>query len=333
MPAVFSSFYTSSQLLARACKWVGLCLIALFLITVLGSFLPPRALDPDWQLALAGNLIDNGAYSLLGLLLIALAAFIDPENSSLQSWQLQLRALACWVSIAYLLLAPAIGVACKRGLDRASLNLERESRTAQQAIIELRSAINASPSLPDLQGRFRQMQAPPLPPDAASIPLADLKSGLLERLRSNESALQQSLRQPLIGRFWPTLQKALRNMLASLVLGVAYAAVAVPKGASRSQLQSWSAGLNALRRPWQQWRERWRQRQQSRMERRAMAQRLTAIQRAKKQLSRATASAEHPSIRPANWLWKPRRRSRTKIHDYDYLRQISRDDQDDASKP
>lgn len=328
------SLSNSSQLQARACRWVGTCLIGLFLVNLLGSFLPPKLLDPDWQLVLAGNLIDNGGYPLLGLLLVSLSSFLDPDDTSLQSRQLRWRSLACWVSVAYLLLIPLIGLACKRGIDQATLALQRETRTAQEAIVTMRGVIQQAGTFPELQARFRQLQAPALPPDAASIPLSDLKSGLLERLETNENALKARLQQPLVGRFLPILQKALRNILGCMVLTVGFAALALPKGASRSQLQSWAAAISGIQlrklsllRRWRTWREAGQQRREA-------AQRMAALRRARLQAERSSTSASNAS-KPRSrtlwgWLGNRRRRVASRIHDYDYLRQISSaaDDQD-----
>ena len=55
---------SASERLARGAQGLGFALILLFLLTVAGSFLPPQLLDPTWQLTLASNLTDNGAYPL-----------------------------------------------------------------------------------------------------------------------------------------------------------------------------------------------------------------------------------------------------------------------------
>ena len=125
-----------SEVLAQGVAAVGYCLIALFLLTLAGNFLPPRLLSPDWQLAVTSNLVDNGAYPLLGVVLVLLASSIDPSNERLSQRQALLRSLACWACIGYLLLAPLQAVVFSRGLNQASIDLGRQVRTTRQAIAE-----------------------------------------------------------------------------------------------------------------------------------------------------------------------------------------------------
>ena len=275
--------HSRSEFLARSAQGLGFCLILLFLLTILGSFLPPQLLDPNWQLTLASNLIDNGAYPLLGFFLVVLASYIDPGNQAIERRQAQLRALACWVAIAYLLLAPLQGIVFLRGFSQAGSGLRQQTQRSHEAIVNLRAAISTSGSFSELQARLRQLQAPSLPPDASSLPLRQLKTNLIDQLEASDNALKQNLRQPLVGKLWPTLQKTLRNMLAALVLGLGFASIGTPKGSSLTLLQSWSTRFRGLGTLSRQIKGRWQNWSQERKEHRQMALRLAQIRLAHKQ--------------------------------------------------
>ena len=315
-----------SEVLAQGVAAVGYCLIALFLLTLAGNFLPPRLLSPDWQLAVTSNLVDNGAYPLLGVVLVLLASSIDPSNERLSQRQALLRSLACWACIGYLLLAPLQAVVFSRGLNQSSIDLGRQVRTTRQAIAELKRAINASSSLPELQSRLRRLQAPGLPGDAGGIPLGDLKTALLERLERNEQSVREELRQPLLLRLWQPLQKSIRNSLAAVVLAIGFASIAMPKRSSQTLLMSWMGSSSTLTRSYRAWSRQWRERQNDQRLRRDQQRRAAQIDRARRQ-----AEPSRRNDQPANawtWPWRRRRRVSTKIHDHDYLRQISVSDDD-----
>ena len=244
-PATTSS-RSRSQVAARASFWVGVSLIGLFILNLVGNFLPPKLLDPDWQLNLSDGLINSGIYPLMGLLLVIVSAYLEPDNSTIDRWQTRLRSLACLATAAYLLLAPAVVLICKLGLDRSANVLDREYGRARQQIVDMRAAINTSPNLAALQARFQQLKAPPLPLDAASLPYSEIQGSLLDQLKANERNLQQNLRQPLLIRMWPLLQRAYRNILASLVLAVGFASMAKTKSANQTLLQAFAATFRGL---------------------------------------------------------------------------------------
>ena len=144
--------------------------------------------------------------------------------------------------------------------------------------------------MPELQARLRQTQAPTLPPDATSIPLGDLKSQLLRSLQVNENNLKNSLRQPIYNRFLPLLQRAWRNMLGSVVLAVGFAAVALPRGSSRSQLMGWATSLNRFNHLWSEWLSMGRRWSETSRKRRDTAKRMQKHLRSKRDAERELSS-------------------------------------------
>ncbi|MEB3333054.1 MAG: HpsJ family protein [Synechococcaceae cyanobacterium] len=314
-----SSSSNPSQLLSRGSEILAYVLLGQFLLIVSGSFLPPQPLDVDWQLALAGNLVDNGAYPLLALFLITFASFINADDEGLETRQLRMRRLACLAAVAYLLLAPLQVAICRVGFSQAGTGLRRQADTATRAINDLRKAIDPASSTQELQANLRRIQAPPLPAEVLQLPLPEIKSSMIAQLEGRRSSISENLRQPLIKRLWPTFQKAMRNTLASLVLAVGFAAMAVPKGASVSLLQQWIAAFTGIGNTWSNLRRRlhvWREERQEKAERARRTAQVKQMQRNKdKQETRGTFP----------FLSKPR------IHDQDYFDAISRDPSDPPS--
>ncbi|MFZ0409722.1 MAG: hypothetical protein WAM11_16675 [Cyanobium sp.] len=305
-------------------------MVVLFLLTILGSFLPPRLLDPNWILILSSNLIDNGVNPLLGLFLMMLASYLDPSNEAIKRRQTRFRSLACWAAIGYLLLAPLQGMAFLRGFDQASSSLTQQTQQSRQAIASLRDAVINADTLVDLQTRMLKLQAPALPPDATSVSLAALKTSLLNQLEARDNVLKQALREPLIKQLWPTLQKTLRNMAAALVLGLGFASVATAKGSSVTLLQGWIEGLRALNEQPTKLTNHWKKWAKQRSEKRTLAKKMALIRREQKKSlaskqnkkGKKTMAQRLASIRldqkkkSANYQNKKGKRTKSKLHQY-----------------
>lgn len=312
----FSNPPSRIQLLSRGSEILAYVLIGQFVLIVSGSFLPPQFLDVDWQLALAGNLVDNGAYPLLALFLIRFAAFINPNDERLEERQLRLLRLACWVAVAYLLLAPLQVAICRVGFAQAGSTLRRQGEVAGKAINDLRQAINTASSPQELQDNLKRIQAPPLTAEVLTLPLAEIKSSMLAQLNGRSSSISANLREPLIKRFWPTFQKTMRNTLASLVLAVGFAAMAVPKGASVSLLQQWLAAFSGFGGTWGRLRRRTMEWLEDRQEAAERARRTAEVKRMQRSKDNEAAKGGFPFV------------GKARIHDEDYFDMISRDPAD-----
>lgn len=78
--------------LAWAAAGVGYSLLGLFGCAMLGWLLPPKLLDPGWQLQVSSTLVSSGGYPLLGLFLALLGASINPADIVQQKRLRQLQA-------------------------------------------------------------------------------------------------------------------------------------------------------------------------------------------------------------------------------------------------
>lgn len=92
--------------LAAVLQALSLVLLGIFLVSVLVSAWPPKLLDPNWQLGLIQNLINNGSLALIGALLTHLAMAFHPGSDRLRARHIAFRRWALAAALGFLLLIP-----------------------------------------------------------------------------------------------------------------------------------------------------------------------------------------------------------------------------------
>lgn len=239
-------------MLAPALSATALALFLIYGLRVLAQLLPVQLLLPAWQLRVSAVLLENGHWPLLGLVLLQLAAYVDPDNLRLQARWEGLGRLGVIAVLGFLLLVPVQLTATARSLN----SLESAQRSRQQRVEgnlnRMRQEIRAATSLADLQRRIRTIQAPDLLLDAASLdqPLPQLKRSFLASVDQSEQLLRRRFQaRANRGRTWAVLQRTGRGVLLALVLAVAHAA-ATPIAADRdiSLLLLWQERLSLVAR-------------------------------------------------------------------------------------
>ena len=65
-------------------------------LTVLAGLLPFRPYEPIWQGTAVALCVNNGGFALMGLLLVQLAAYLDPDAADLQLRSLRIRRCQRW---------------------------------------------------------------------------------------------------------------------------------------------------------------------------------------------------------------------------------------------
>jgi hypothetical protein len=241
-------------MLAPALSATALALFLVYGLRVFAQLLPIQLLLPAWQLRVSAVLLENGLWPLLGLVLLQLAAYVDPANRRLHARWERLGRLGVIAVLGFLLLVPLQLVATARslnGLDSAQRN--RQQRV-EANLNRMRQEIRAATSLSDLQRRIRDIQAPDLLIDAASLdqPLPQLKRSFLASVDQSEQLLRRRFQAMANrGRTWAVLQRAGRGVLLALVLGFGFAAC-TPQGGNPHE---------SLMMAWQwRWRRLWRRR-------------------------------------------------------------------------
>ena len=233
------------QRLAALLAAVATLLLLVFLLAVALPLLPPRLLDPFWQLACTAALTTNGFLALLAVLLINLAAALEPEAEWLLGRRQLVGSLCRWVTLAFLLLIPLQGQAAWRALDWAGAAESRGASQGLQRIAQFRQAVVSANSVAALQANLAAIQAPPLGPRDQSQGLAVIKADLLGQLRvAEQQARAGKARDP--ARLIALGKDSLKAVLLSLGLALGFAAAAQRKGSELSLRAEWRQAVEGL---------------------------------------------------------------------------------------
>jgi hypothetical protein len=151
--------------------------------TLLVSLFPVQLVNSQWQLSQMANLVANGSWLLLGLVLLHLAVLLQPNQARLTQRLATLRWLAAGAAVLYLLLAPLQLVATWNGIDAVENTRGRVMGGTMARVKALRVAIQKASDLPDLRRRAAAIPgAPPIPEEAANLPFETLRRTLLGQL-------------------------------------------------------------------------------------------------------------------------------------------------------
>jgi hypothetical protein len=235
--------------LASLLAAVANVLLLLFVLAVALPLLPPKLVDPFWQLSFTGALCTNGFLALLAMLLLHLAAALDPDLDWLQGRRRRLAGLCRWVAFAFVLLIPLQAVAAWRALDWAGAAESQGARQQLARISQFRQAVVSAGSVAALQANLAAIQAPPLGPADQSQGLALLKANLLGQLQAAEQRARAASTPSTSGtapgqRLAPEklialLKDSLRVVLLSLGLALGFAAAAQRRGSELSLRMEW----------------------------------------------------------------------------------------------
>ena len=99
----------------------------LFVLSVALPLIPPKLADPFWLLAFTGAFCTNGFLALLAVLLLHMAAALEPQS--------------VWHQSRRLLLLPLQGLAAWRGLEVTQSLAYRAGRVQQARLAQSRQAV------------------------------------------------------------------------------------------------------------------------------------------------------------------------------------------------
>ena len=136
-------------------------LLVMFVLAVALPLLPAKLADPFWLLAFTGAFCTNGFLALLAVLLLHLAAALEPESRRHQARRLLVRRCSRLVVLGFLLLIPLQGLAAWRGLEAAKSLSYRAGRVQQARLAQFRQAVESSTTIAELQNQLAAIQAPP----------------------------------------------------------------------------------------------------------------------------------------------------------------------------
>jgi hypothetical protein len=201
-------------------------LFVIYAASVVMSALPPRVLDPIWQLRLTASLVDDAPTALLGLGLVHLHAFLDPEDEAIQRYRDRVARFAVAAALGFVLLVPLQLVVSLQVLQNGIADARRAA-IIKADDAKFRQEIMAATSTQDLKARLQRLQvlrSPLLGLADLSTPLEPLRQRLLARLDSGlAEALSRAASTAPPSR-WSLITSGARNLLASLALAAGFAA-------------------------------------------------------------------------------------------------------------
>lgn len=96
----------SPSVLARRLACFATALLGVYVVQVVGAIVPPRVLDPTWQLRFVSALLTQAAIPLVGFGLLFLASSIDPTNAQLERQVRRCARLSIQAALGFFLLIP-----------------------------------------------------------------------------------------------------------------------------------------------------------------------------------------------------------------------------------
>lgn len=236
MPASSESSRSLPSPIARGVGLAGVVLIVLFLTILSTSLLPVRLLDAAWQLRVGGALINASPFPLIGLVLLHIAASLDPQDLLLLQRRRLAAQLAAAVAIGYLLLAPLLATAnLQRQQSQAlasSSGLRRDSERLQQ----MRQVVRSASSILELEQRLAAVKGPRLDAADRSLPLPVLRSRIESVLDQASARLERARSSAPPASPWALLGDIVRTSVACLALAAGFAGLARRPGSNLSLL-------------------------------------------------------------------------------------------------
>ncbi len=223
----------------RSLGVVALVLFVLFAAVPAGALWPFQPLDPLWQLRISAALINAALCPLLGLVLLRLATFLDPQDLLLARRHRICSRLAVAAALGFLLMVPLhINAGLRQNSTLTTVQAAR-IRGAERKLSGLRQAVASATSNTELNRELQTLQGPVLGPADLAQPLPLLKAQVRAVLQQAEQQIERERQQAAPTSPWRFLPDLLRNSVAFLALTIGFAALARRPGQPISLLQEW----------------------------------------------------------------------------------------------
>ena len=224
-----SSFaVTTDPSLAGVLEALSLALLGLFVAAVVVSAWPAKILDPQWQLGLTADLINNGSLALVGALLTPLALAFQPSSKRLRARRKAFRRWALAAAIGFLLLIPLEMSGAWRYFHSVTTNAENQSSQSARRLSAIRQAIATSTSTKEIQAKLRPLLGnnAALTPTQLRTPIKDLRKQLLAGADQAANLLQQRIEAQSTLKPDRLVKETIRISILALLYGAAFAFVA-----------------------------------------------------------------------------------------------------------
>jgi len=214
--------------LARLLAVFSIVLLVVFLASVLTTALPPKLLDPQWQLQLIAVLVNSASLALIGALLLPVALGFDPDNQRLRARRNALRRWCLAAAIGFLLLVPLQGVAGWRLYRSVTGSQQQQFSQATQKLADLRQAISSATTHEELQARVQRLFGPNagLSPSERRTPIGELRPMLLARAEQASNQLMQRVEAQAAIKPDQLVKETIRIAISALAYAIGFAFLA-----------------------------------------------------------------------------------------------------------
>lgn len=239
--------YLPRQNLTDVLALIALALFVTYGVTLLNAILPLAVGQPAWLMSLISVLLDGAPLALVGLGLVHLLAYLEPDRLRVQARR---RAVARWATgavIGFLLLVPLQAVSAIQGYRLVALSQSSAMAVATERAEEFQRTIAAATSVEDLQQRIATLQGPGLRLSEGPGSLPALKRTLNERLQESLRSSRTVIHSPWRPELWAIVQRTLRVVLLALTYALAFAAASQRRGREASLLREFLARWDGLR--------------------------------------------------------------------------------------
>ena len=207
---------------------LSLALLGIFLTTVVIGGWPPKPFDPQWQLGITSELINNASLALVGALLTPLALAFQPSSTRLRARRKAFRRWALAAAIGFLLLIPLQMSGALRYFHSVTANAENQSSQSARRLSAIRQAIVTSTSTKQIQAKLRPLLGnnAALTPTHLRTPIKVLRKQLLAGADQAANLLQQRIEAQSSLKPDRLVKETIRISILALLYGAAFAFVA-----------------------------------------------------------------------------------------------------------
>lgn len=201
---------------------IGFALLFAFLAIFAKLAFPVALLQPGWQLRVGEALRGTASIPLVGMALMLLAEFINPDSQILANRVLWLRRLSVAAALGFFLLIPLQISAGLRDISQSTIAEYRELRAIQRAATAIQEA--GTP-----QEMFTAIKlVPGVPADVAPAftqPIPSIRTALLAQIRPQILKLESRIREVRNQRIQGAILLFTFDGFISLAYGIGFAAI------------------------------------------------------------------------------------------------------------
>jgi hypothetical protein len=177
---------------------------------------------PEWQLGLISALLSSSVFLLVGSTLITLALALNPNEKTLQDWNVAVCRSAAWLALLLVLIAPLQFFIGSRALNN-------QSKTTIQGIKKLKSIAKRIGTLnteDELRTFVASLPNAPILPAKFDAPFPVVKKRSIENIQAQINASTEGINAQKSQGTQLFLKEAIRNTAQAILMAAAFSALA-----------------------------------------------------------------------------------------------------------